>query len=655
MEGRENANAEGDAEYEEEYLHIDVKVPMGCPTPATADDIVTLCSTTAGGDAPTDYLDALTVASDMLVRHERGGSFARRVMFITDLCSRCDLDEEFVEGLAASMRAANVQLVVAVVGEANHADHDTELRATIQANRAMFSNLCTKLNAVSWDGARVPTSSRSAVEDAAEVLLTAQVKHPRPTTTFRGTLELTPWLSLKVWVYKKVAEMKAPPMKRCADDAGAELDEVVPDKKFISYANPDAPEEVRPEMLISAYPYGPMHIPIHDDVRQLMVSKSDKGMKIFGFTPLNTVPHWYGMEEARVLVPWPDKETSMSAGMAATAGCADREAGKAVVAMSALARAMQRKGVAALTRAVWSQNSDKVTFGALMPHIVPEGDFLLFVPMPYAEDMYSSDFKPLPVPGSDAARQLSTSAAAKLVPTEEQRTAAAALVDSLDGAGLMPWRALNPGLSRTHALIHARTLNDPAWSLTSPAGCGPEAAAALTAPPMTESGLSGRVGSGEGGEGAVVPTTVVGVADAFLAVCGGLKCQAPEAKGAWRKRGREDAAPAEVPNDPAPGDRDPRAPAADQRRQTEGGGLEAGGSAAPAEVQSTVPAGGGSDSGAAWNDGDAWVHVVKEEPMDEDGHMGKRSRNMPETQVVEEFEVEPPPTVEEDDFWDDMD
>jgi ATP-dependent DNA helicase 2 subunit 2 len=40
--------------------------------------------------------------------------------------------------------------------------------------------------------------------------------------------------------------------------------------------------------------------------------------------------------------------------------------------MSALARAMERKGVAALTRAVWTQNSDKVSFGALTPHIIPE-------------------------------------------------------------------------------------------------------------------------------------------------------------------------------------------------------------------------------------------------------------------------------------------
>ena len=204
---------------------------------------------------------------------------------------------------------------------------------------------------------------------------------------------------------------------------------------FGSYADPDAPVDVAPEMMISAYPYGPANIPIQDEVKELIAARNDKGMKIFGFTSLDQVPHWMGMDEPRVLVPWPTKDGSLAAGMAASAGATDREHRKATEAMSAMARAMQRKGQAALVRAVWTQNSDKVSFGALTPHITKEGDFLLFVPLPFAEDMYSNDFKPLPVPGCKAAAQLGANAKAKLVPTDEQRAAAAALVDSLDGSG----------------------------------------------------------------------------------------------------------------------------------------------------------------------------------------------------------------------------
>ena len=100
-DGIENAAAAGEDDYEEEYLDIAVKAPMACATPATADRIAAL--PLDAGDAAADYLDALTVASDMLVRHERGGGFARHVLFVTDLRTRCEIDDEFIAGIAAVM------------------------------------------------------------------------------------------------------------------------------------------------------------------------------------------------------------------------------------------------------------------------------------------------------------------------------------------------------------------------------------------------------------------------------------------------------------------------------------------------------------------------------------------------------------------------
>ena len=262
---------------------------------------------------------------------------------------------------------------------------------------------------------------------------------------------------------------------------------VVRERTFTSYADPDNPKDVPPEMMLSAYPYGPTNIPIQDDVAELVKSKNDKGMDVFGFTPLATVPPWYGMEEARVLVPWPSRAGSAAAGMAASAGISDREAGKAVAAMSSLARAMQRKGVAALTRAVWMQNSDRVSFGALTPHCVREGDFLLFTPLPFAEDAYASSFRPLQTarvgPGIEKSNE----------PTNERTNArtdvgaaADALVDALDGNGIDPWRCLNPSLARTNALLHARAADAFAAPLAEAAKGGPAAAAALDAPPRAD-------------------------------------------------------------------------------------------------------------------------------------------------------------------------
>jgi ATP-dependent DNA helicase 2 subunit 2 len=211
------------------------------------------------GAAPADFLDALTVASDILVRHERGGAFARRVLFVTDLRTPCELDEDFIQGIAAGMRGAAVQLVVAVVGGAadgnghdDDDDDDESVRATVKANRDMLTRLCASLNTPGAGAGVVAASFLSKVDDASNVLLAAQVKQPKPTTTFRGALELTPWVSLKVWVYKKVSEQKPPPMKKCNEESGDDPDEIKGERTYTSYANPDEPAEIAPEMMIGA-------------------------------------------------------------------------------------------------------------------------------------------------------------------------------------------------------------------------------------------------------------------------------------------------------------------------------------------------------------------------------------------------------------------
>ena len=552
-EGLENAAATGEEDYEEEYLNVSVDVPMACASTETASAVSNLPDL-AGDGAPADLLDALTVASDLLVRHERGGAFQRRVLFVTDLKTPCEVDDaSFVDGVVAGMRAAGIQLTVATVGDedpdaspesqgqSSAVDHSTAVSAARSSNRAMLLDICERLDAPGEeDGAPPrPVSTRSWVRDARSALALAQTKQTRATTSFRGDLRLTPWLSIKVWCYKKISEAKPPAMKlyndAAGDDLGGDGPMVVRERAFTSYADPDNPTDVPPEMMISAYPYGPTNIPIQDDVKALISAKNDKDMAIFGFTPLDTVPMWYGMDEARVVVPWPSKATSAAAGMAASAGASDRDAKKAAVALSALAQAMARQGLAALTRAVWTQNSDRVSFGALTPHRVDEGDFLLFVPLPYAEDACSTDFKPLPLPGSDAAKALHPGAAAKLVPTQAQREAAARLVDALDGQGPTPWERLNPALTRTHALLAARAADELADPLAEPARGGPAAAEALTKPPLM--GIAPAAGDERFG---VVAERVADAAAAFASACGGLKLADDARWGrGWKRRAEE--------------------------------------------------------------------------------------------------------------------
>jgi len=309
---------------------------------------------------------------------------------------------------------------------------------------------------------------------------------------------------------------------------------------------------------------------------------------------------------------------------------------------------MQRKGQAALVRAVWTQNSDKVSFGALTPHITKEGDFLLFVPLPFAEDMYSNDFKPLPVPGSKAAEQLNANAKAKLVPTDEQRAAAAALVDALDGSGPDPWECLNPSLTRTHALLAARAANELAAPLAPAAGSGPEAATALLASPFTGvPAMALPAGRSRAGPGASE------AAAAFKSACGGLKLTEP--KTGWkRKRGGTEALPArdEDPEEdvPAGGDDDAAAvpeAAARQPRREDGG-------AAPAETASAPP----QRTEPPRGDEDAWTVVIKEEPVTQQVVMDAPTQVIPEEEepanMAVPTQLEAPKPKDDDEFFDDM-
>ena len=645
-EGLEAAAASGERDYEEEYRNIAVKVPMGCSSSESAEVVASLRG--MAGSAPCDYLEALVVASDMLVNHQRGGAFLRRIMLVTDLRTPCETDDDFIGDIARGMRAVDMQLTVAVVRceESEDATTRAQEEETVMANKETLRRLCDLLN----EGA-VTVANRSCIEDHAVALQAAQVKTTKPTTTFRGDLEFTPWMSLKVWVYKKVSEAKPPSMKMysdAADETAGDDPTVGRERVFRSYADPDAPVDVAPEMMISAYPYGPANIPIQDEVKELIAARNDKGMKIFGFTSLDQVPHWMGMDEPRVLVPWPTKDGSLAAGMAASAGATDREHRKATEAMSAMARAMQRKGQAALVRAVWTQNSDKVSFGALTPHITKEGDFLLFVPLPFAEDMYSNDFKPLPVPGSKAAEQLNANAKAKLVPTDEQRAAAAALVDALDGSGPDPWECLNPSLTRTHALLAARAANELAAPLAPAAGSGPDAAAALLASPFTGVPAMAlpacRSRAGPGASEA---------AAAFKSACGGLKLTEP--KTGWkRKRGGTEALPArdEDPEEdvPAGGDDDaaavPEAAARKPRRED--------GGAAPAETASAPP----QRTEPPRGDEDAWTVVIKEEPVTQQVVMDAPTQVIPEEEepanMAVPTQLEAPKPADDDEFFDDM-
>ena len=139
-------------------------------------------------------------------------------------------------------------------------------------------------------------------------------------------------------------------------------------------------DEIPAEQRVRCYKYGKQSIPMDESVeRQFGAEKMKKGVEIIGTVDLKYVPFWLTVDEPMLFCAWPELTTDEKAGIQT------EEHQKACQALSAFAKALERKGKCALCRACFREGS-VVHFGALTPKFLPEGDFLLFSPLPYAED-----------------------------------------------------------------------------------------------------------------------------------------------------------------------------------------------------------------------------------------------------------------------------
>lgn len=132
---------------------------------------------------------------------------------------------------------------------------------------------------------------------------------------------------------------------------------------------------------------------------------------------------------------------------------------KSILAVSALARAMDATHQVALVRCVWRQGQNNVVLGVLTPYVATQlnrADGFYFNVIPFADDIREypfTSFNTLPE---------------ALQPSEVQQKAADNLVHMLDLAPaenremLQPDGTMNPILQRYYNFLHARALNSEA-------------------------------------------------------------------------------------------------------------------------------------------------------------------------------------------------
>lgn len=394
-------------------------------------DLVDVVQELPRGTVPGDFLDAIIVGMDMLIKkYGPTNKGKKRLCLITNALSRLrdpyeGTKEDQVSTIASQMTDQGMKLECTVVRGKLSSDADKN----IMDENDRLLDLFTK-----------KTRAKTVyVESATSLLGALRTRNISPVTTFRGDLEVSSRLKIKVWVYKKTSEERFPTLKKYSDKAPPTdrfaTHEIKVDYEYKSIQDPNS--IVPPEQRIKGYRYGPEVVPISSDAWEAVKFKPEKGVKLLGFTDAKNILRQYYMKDVSIFI-------------------AERGKTEHVIAISALARAMKEMNKVAIVRCVWRQGQGSVVIGVLTPNLSAKDnipDSLYFNVLPFAEDVREFQFPSF--------RNLP----AAFQPTEEQQEAADNLVKMLDLAppvkeeSLKPDLTPNPVLERFYHFLELRAKN----------------------------------------------------------------------------------------------------------------------------------------------------------------------------------------------------
>lgn len=415
-------------------------------------------STPSDGDAVGDVAEALAVACDSLIRRyapedantatrKRLAASVKDIILMTDAAGARSMpraeEDEFVSTLLQGMRAQNIRLKVGVLNaeELSRATSAAVSRAfiaeTSDSNEAfaVLRDCCACL-------ASGDAGNESGVSGAFSLLCDLQLKRVRPTPGFRGTLSFGFNACVNVALYKLNMEVAPARLNKYSDELAARPDESHKTMVDVAFRNVnDVDGDLVPvERHVKAYKYGKQHIPIDAETESRLSMRFAKGMKVIGSIRLSEVPLWLTTGEPSICVAQQSSKTS---------GLSTERAESDARALSALARSLHDAELALLVRGAWANSTTSIHIGALTSRLTPEGDFLLFTPMPFKEDY--NEYSLPHAPPKDRVEFNDPRLDAALDFVREH---------TLDDDVTMPWETLNPVLRQYGRLFESHAIGD---------------------------------------------------------------------------------------------------------------------------------------------------------------------------------------------------
>ncbi|PHT59150.1 ATP-dependent DNA helicase 2 subunit KU80 [Capsicum baccatum] len=393
------------------------------------EDLVDALQSLPRGSVPGDFLDAIVVGMDMLIKKfGQTNKGKKRLCLVTNAVSPIKdpfegTKEDQVNTIATQMAAQSMKMDCVIVRMKQ--DWETN-RRVMEENDFLMSVFSNK-----------SSSKVVYVESSTSLLGALRTRNILPVTIYRGDFEISAQLKIKVWVYKKTSEEKFPILKKYSDKAHPTdkfaTHEIKVDYEYQSIGDPN--KVVPPDQRIKGFQYGPQVVPISSTELEAVKFKPEKSVKLLGFTDATNIMRHYYLKDVNIFIGEPGNK-------------------KAILALSALARTMKEMNKVAIVRCVWRQGQGNVVVGVLTPNVSDKDntpDSFYFNVLPFAEDVREFQFPSF------------SNLPSSMQPNEKQQEAADKLVQMLDLAPpgkqevLPPDFTPNPVLERYYRYLDLKS------------------------------------------------------------------------------------------------------------------------------------------------------------------------------------------------------
>lgn len=421
------------------YQNITVARPLG---PVDWDLLKYIQNDVTSSDISADFLDALVVAMDHLTEAIKGkkgfGTASKRVILFSDVSG--EFGDDQLDDIMASFKESNFELTV--IGPDLDDEDDTKKDDNTanghakpktpqqRAGETLLRHIIENIDGESY--------TFSEVLPALSCFLSRQVR----SAAWKAQLEIGPSLKIPVCLFTRVKEVKAKSFKNVyAKDADAGIERL-----RTYHLNDDEETEVEKSNTADGHRYGSTLVPFSEDDKEAMKYKTEKCFKVLGFTKSENVKRYQVMGDSTWIC---------------TAEQGDKAA---VVALSAIIHALYETNMVAIVRRVYAGNG-AVKLGCLIPQIKIKCEYLVYLELPFVEDLRQFTFGSLALDDSSAAVVNK-----KFIPTEEQLSLIDELIDTMDlsSAGkaedekieaLKPKLTFNPHLQRLFQCLQHRAMN----------------------------------------------------------------------------------------------------------------------------------------------------------------------------------------------------